>query len=411
MSYFRRKEARSSSANTGSVSMHDFWRRADVRAMLVTGSYAGKKMGGAEYQTLLLAQGLSKLGHDVAFLATNAGEEETFEAGKFTVIRIPGWRTTGWRRHKQLVAKAIQETAPDLCYVRVFPELGSIVPLCKEVGVPIVSMSCHLMETSPFLLGYYPAEAFAYLRTGLAILHLRSFLSIRSASFHVCNLKSLQRNLQRWYRHKPIRTIHNGSPVPPPPARDRVGASRQVVWVNNLKRWKRPEVFIKLAHRLPRFRFVMIGRKPGGRIYAGRIRAMIQKAPPNFQFLGSQPIDQVNAMIDRSDLLLYTSLPVEGFGNSFLQAWFRGVPTISLSFDLDGILEREGVGRCSRTFEELVADVEELMTDEGTRRNMGIRAREYAIRHHAVDRMVADYEELFKEVVDDSQAFRQTRIK
>ncbi|GAH07780.1 unnamed protein product, partial [marine sediment metagenome] len=108
--------------------------------------------------------------------------------------------------------------------------------------------------------------------------------------------------------------------------------------MNNLKRWKQPEIFIELAHRLPQFKFVMIGGMQSARMYDYTIRAALQQTPANFQYLGSMPINQVNALISQSDLLLYTSLPVEGFGNSFLQAWLRGVPTLSPFFDLDGIL-------------------------------------------------------------------------
>ena len=62
------------------------------------------------------------------------------------------------------------------------------------------------------------------------------------------------------------------------------------------------------------------------------------------------------------------------------------------------ILERERIGRRSRNFEQLVTDVEELMADEPTRREMGRRARAYAIGHHSAQRMVANYETLFKEI-------------
>jgi glycosyltransferase involved in cell wall biosynthesis len=131
------------------------------------------------------------------------------------------------------------------------------------------------------------------------------------------------------------------------------------------------------------------------------MRAMkncLQNAPLNFKYMGPLPIDQVNQLIAESDLLLYTSLPVEGFGNSFLQAWMRCVPTLSLNYQLDGIPERERIGRCPSTFKNLVADVGELMADEPQRYEMGIRAREYASRNHNPENMVSDYENLFKEV-------------
>jgi glycosyltransferase involved in cell wall biosynthesis len=171
-----------------------------------------------------------------------------------------------------------------------------------------------------------------------------------------------------------------------------------VIWVNNIKRWKRPEVVIELARRLPQFRFVMIGRTYPAR-HSRQLGEALQQGPANLEYLGPMPVDQVNQMISQSDLLLYTSLNVEGFGNSFMQAWFRGVPTVSFEFELDGILEREGLGKCSMSLAELVSDVKDLMEDEPRRKEMGRRAREYAIRHHSAARMAADYEALFVEVL------------
>jgi glycosyltransferase involved in cell wall biosynthesis len=203
--------------------------------------------------------------------------------------------------------------------------------------------------------------------------------------------------VERWFPHRLIQTIYNGQPVPPAEDIHR-GTSGQVIWVNNLKRWKRPEIFVQLAHRLPDYRFVMIGGMAEGR-FGQMMQRAFEQAPANFTYLGSQSIDTVNDLIRQSDLLLYTSLPSEGFGNSFLQAWFREVPTVSLSFDPDGIIEREQVGRCSRTFEQLVTDVRELMEHEPLRREMGRRARAYAREHHSLSTLIAAYEQLFYAVV------------
>jgi glycosyltransferase involved in cell wall biosynthesis len=162
-------------------------------------------------------------------------------------------------------------------------------------------------------------------------------------------------------------------------------------------------VFVELAKRLPRYRFVMIGGMAVGR-YRKAIEKVLANASPNFHYLGPKTVDEVNEVIRESDLLMYTSLPVEGFGNSFMQAWFRRVPTVSFQFPLDGIPEQVGIGRCSMTFEDLVADVEELMENHQLRQTMGDRARDYAMQELSVDKMVSRYEALFGEMVGHSVA-------
>jgi glycosyltransferase involved in cell wall biosynthesis len=370
-------------------------RKVDLmRIALVTAFYPGERMGGSEYQTLLIAEGLAELGHDVVFLGTDAAKEGEFDANNVRVMEAQSWRSVGWRTHRDSVTESLRRTDPDICYVRVFEELATIVPWCDKAGIPVISVSASAKTATPFLRGYHPAETLAYVRSFEAFRHLRSFLAIRSSDVHVCNTRALKQQMRQWFPRKRINVIYNGSPVPASEEVHR-GSSGQVIWVNNLKRWKRPEVFVELARRLSQYDFVMIGKISAGRRYTRQTTTALENATDNLRYLGPLPLARVNTMIADSDLLLYTSLPVEGFGNSFLPDWFRGVPTLSLSFDLDGILQREGVGRCAMTFEELVADVEELMADEPLRGEMGVRARQYAVGHHSARTMVADYERLF----------------
>ena len=359
-------------------------------------------MGGAQHQTLLLAQGLSNIGHDVVFLGVNSAEESELYADGVRVVNIPGRRKVGWAQHRQLLAKIIKESDPDICYVRVFEEIAAFMPICRKAGIPFVSMTVHSMQTSPFLFGYHPRETIGFMRSLHTVYHLLAFLSIRYSAAHVCNSRAHQQRMQRWFPRKSIAMIYNGSPVPLP-MDGRKEFTRQVIWVNNLKRFKRPEVFIELARCLPQFRFVMIGRMADGR-YGRKLSRTLQRAPSNLEYLGPLKIDEVNRKIGQSDLLLYTSLPVEGFGSSFTQAWLRQVPTISLSFELDGILEREKIGRCSINFKQLVSDVEELMEDASLRREMGKRARAYAVDHHSAERMVDSYETLFRKILHNQTA-------
>lgn len=370
----------------------------NMRITYVTGNHPQKKMGGAEYQTWLLAKGLQELGHSSTFLATGAVREEHYkdEAG-LSVVEIPGGHAKDKAGFYELAAQQIENSQPDLVYIRNFTDISYLADICKAREIPYVTLSVHAMETSPFLFGYHPRETFSYLRTGKAWEHFKSFRAIGDAAVHVCNLRGLQTAIERWYPDKRIETIYNGSPVP-----EFKNASKepsgQVIWVNNIKRFKRPEIFIELARRLPDYRFVMVGRMHGGS-YGAQVEQLLAEAPPNLHYLGPKPIEETNKLISESDLLLYTSLPVEGFANSFLQAWFRQVPTVSYTFELDGVLDQEEIGRCVKEFDDLVGVVGELMSDHEKRQGMGERAHQYAVNQFAVERMVQDYEKLFRDIL------------
>jgi glycosyltransferase involved in cell wall biosynthesis len=369
-----------------------------MRITYVTGNHPMKKMGGAEYQTWLLAKGLKELGHSSTFLATETSSEDQYiDAAGLSIEEIPGKDSYNKSRFYDLATQKIENSNPDLVYIRNFMDISYIADICNVGGIPYVTLSVHAMETSPFLLGYHPRETFNYLRTGMAWEHFKSFRAIGDAAVHVCNLRGLQTAIEKWYPEKHIETIYNGSPVPELSGTPKE-SSGQVIWVNNIKRFKRPQIFIELARRLPSYRFLMVGRMYGGS-FGKKVEYLLSNAPPNLHYLGPKPIDETNRLIGESDLLLYTSLPVEGFANSFLQAWFRRVPTISYSFELDGVLEKEDIGRSVKEFDDLVNAVDELMRDHEKRKQMGEQARRYAVNQFTVDRMVQNYEALFNELL------------
>ena len=58
------------------------------------------------------------------------------------------------------------------------------------------------------------------------------------------------------------------------------------------------------------------------------------------------PRGRVLELIDRSRAVVLTSRH-EGMPNVFLEAWARGVPVLSLHFDPDGKIAKEGLGLCA----------------------------------------------------------------
>ena len=76
------------------------------------------------------------------------------------------------------------------------------------------------------------------------------------------------------------------------------------------------------------------------------------KVDSNLQYLGEVSQDEVNRRLREGHILVNTSR-YEGFSNTFVQAWMRRVPVVSLTVDPDNILVRENIGFCSGTFKNL----------------------------------------------------------
>jgi len=168
-----------------------------------------------------------------------------------------------------------------------------------------------------------------------------------------------------------------------------------VMWIANVKHLKRPEIFIELARacRDMRAKFVLVGGRPAP-VY--RIRVTKQAdGLENLELKWAVPFEQTNEWLSAASLLVNTSTS-EGFPNTFVQAWLREVPVVSLAANPGGILTRERIGIRSGNFRQMVNDVRRLIADEPFRKEMGEKARAYAIREHNLADKLKQYADLFE---------------
>jgi glycosyltransferase involved in cell wall biosynthesis len=168
-----------------------------------------------------------------------------------------------------------------------------------------------------------------------------------------------------------------------------------VLWVNNFRAFKRPELVLQIAKNMPDVSFAMIGGSMKG--HDDLFREVENEAATidNIRFIGAVPYSEVNSYFSRAKLFLNTS-DSEGFPNSFLQAWVRGVPVVSF-FDPDGLIDSEELGISvdnQSGFEEALAAL--LRSDEA-RSRIGQHARQFVIDRYSSQAIVDQYERLIGE--------------
>ena len=181
--------------------------------------------------------------------------------------------------------------------------------------------------------------------------------------------------------------IHNFHP----PAAETIDKSGPftVVWIANLKSWKRPEVFVRLAESFrgrDDVHFVMVGAAAPtiGRVGAWQdalLRSI--EAAPNLQYVGPRTLAEVNELLARAHILVNTSTH-EGFPNTFVQAWQRDVAVVSLSVDPDRVLEQSHVGIVAHSESQLAAAVRTLTDEPDLRAGYVLRGREHAAASHSL---------------------------
>lgn len=179
--------------------------------------------------------------------------------------------------------------------------------------------------------------------------------------------------------------------VEPPRAGTAPPKDIDVLWVSNLRALKRPELALELARQLPQVEFTVAGGPmPGGQSYYDDMLAAAARLP-NVSMLGPVPYAQSGALFDRAKTFLNTS-SIEGFPNTFLQAWIRGVPVVSF-FDPDTLVQRLALGRVANTLDDMREAIRGLLEMEVDRELLGSRAREFATREYTTG-VAARYLEL-----------------
>jgi glycosyltransferase involved in cell wall biosynthesis len=167
-----------------------------------------------------------------------------------------------------------------------------------------------------------------------------------------------------------------------------------VLWVGNVRREKRPDRLVELAASLPGFSFHMAGGPLSGTHDLYRDTERRIAALPNAVFHGPLPYQDANALYDRARLLVNTS-DFEGFPNTYLQSWVRGVPVVTL-IDPDGVIEREGLGAALRSPDEFAAAIRRLLGDKAAWQTTSWRCREYMEREYGEEQVLAAYLKTFE---------------
>jgi glycosyltransferase involved in cell wall biosynthesis len=166
-------------------------------------------------------------------------------------------------------------------------------------------------------------------------------LGIRCASHRIAQTEEQAEHLRRDFGLSS--TVIPNITVTPPPAPPPCGEQDYVFWCGNSRAGKRQEVFLELARNCPSRRFVMAMNAGDSNRFeeARRVASTI----PNLRFLGSVPSREIDGWFAHAAVYIHTSV-LEGFPNTYLQAFQQGCPVLTINIDPDGILEKHGLGHC-----------------------------------------------------------------
>ncbi|HEX7637966.1 MAG TPA: glycosyltransferase family 4 protein [Burkholderiaceae bacterium] len=358
---------------------------AHIYPVLVPASGLGF-VGGAEVQQAVQMRALQRAGYRISVLTKDEGQPEVVDCEGIAIHRVPSDAGRGlpgtrflYPRMTDVVA-ALRRIDPDVVFVQTASEQVAAAALyARLAGKRLVFAGA---SDPDFARGALP---------GLSRWHATLYrLGLRAADAILVQnqfqREALARNFGRLGR-----LVQNGyaeaGAIP--------GAFEgHVLWAATVKPLKRPELFIELARSLPARRFVMVGG-PGLTPDARAFHAVVQRSAadvPNLEFVGHVPFDRVGRWFDGAALVVNTS-DYEGLPNTFMQAWIRGIPTLSFvrpesSPGVTGTIACSGLS-------DMIARARTLTTDAAAWARASRACREHFAAHHTMERATEHYAEVF----------------
>ncbi len=356
-----------------------------IRICFMLGSQWEYSFGGSEYQVKLLLEELMKKKGVRIFYIYSGQSHRIFKKDGITYC-VMRRRTKQHRIGKTFfldtykLVERLKKINPDVVYQRVGSAYTGAAAyysrknICRSIW-HIASEE----DVAPLEWQFGPSMLFNFIDKKVLE------YGIRNTDCIIGQAEYQDKQLQKYYERKCDFIIPNFHPSPEkeiskPP---RI----QVVWAANFKILKRPELFVKLAEKFgyrEDIDFILIGRPYAKKNLQRKLAGKIRKVK-NLRYIGEQTLGQTNRIIEDSHVLVNTS-QYEGFPNTFIQAWMRKVPVVSLSVDPDNVLEKKRIGFHSKTFKSLVKDLDGLLKNKRLREQMGMRARQYALETHALEK-------------------------
>jgi glycosyltransferase involved in cell wall biosynthesis len=348
-----------------------------VRLCVLIPSHWTAVMGGSEYQVQVLMEHLLSRNDVELFFVTNR-VAEGFEARGYELVRIAkqfGVRRYGLFFDAPGLYRILRRLKPDVIYQVIGSAHTGIAAFyarrhrCKLVFRVTDEMS---LRRSPI------SWRRPHHRLERVLLHY----GIRHATTIVAQTEAQRRLLAEQFGRRDAVIVRNFHPLPTETARkDRT--KKRVLWIANLKRLKQPDVFLRLAARFAGrsdVEFVMLGGPADDPVWVRSIEREID-AHGNVHYEGRVSPAEVNERLAGAHLLVNTST-TEGFSNTFIQAWAREVPVVSLTVDPDGVFSSSSPSLLAGSEQRLGDLVARLLDDDELRAQIAARCRRVALEQY-----------------------------
>lgn len=350
------------------------------KIVVLQGGHFSATKGGAQYQVEVLVDRMVEVGGFDTTYITHHSDPEFVPKG-YRIQHIPtkpGLTGDGVIAASRKIYTTLKELQPDAIYQQGLKSHTGVAALYAR------NNNCKFVFHIASDYDVTPVSVLRKLDFNITSLphKLIGDYGLRRADVVVAQTDVQDEMLQTNYGRNAELIVRNFHPAPEIEVSKDDGV--RVIWVANFKEVKRPELFVQLAEDLKdvdNLRFVMIGRPGDPKVYDGLHRRI--ENTENLEYLGELSQSEVNKQISRSHIFANTS-SMEGFPNTFVQAWMRGLPVVTAGVNSDRLFDSGQIGFCGKDYEEFKKWVLKLVGDEALRSQMSENSKLYADQNHSM---------------------------
>lgn len=302
-----------------------------MRIAFIIGLYPFQ-LGGAEMQSLEIAEALSLQGHNITFISyTN----QKYTSDKFETIQIhsrPSWDYLHISTKKMLF-KFLNNTSPDIVYHRAFvPYSCYVAQWCKINHVPFY---------------FHSADIYTLIKKNNNIKNIifNKLLkyTLKNSTGVICQNNEQEKALKRFHLKnlKKIYNIHKINILP-------ISTNRkEIVWIAKFIPAKNPDLFVELAQKFinKNTQFTMFSSKCIDSDANKKLKSKINETQ-NLQLIEGKDNEYINNYLCQKTAIIVNTSESEGISNTYIQAWMRGIPVLSLNSNPDNWFDTFEIGYC-----------------------------------------------------------------
>lgn len=167
-----------------------------------------------------------------------------------------------------------------------------------------------------------------------------------------------------------------------------------ILWIARSEKWKRPEIFIRLAEAFPKEEFIMIMPIADDQKFFDFIKSEASRVK-NLQFIPGVPFSKVEGYYKNAKIFVNTSL-TEGFPNSFNQAMNYSTPLVSLNINPDDFINKYKVGIfCYNDLNKLEENLRRLLNDPDLWSNFSKNAYKFVYNEMNIEKAIVKWKKIF----------------